>query len=45
MVGTMTGTGFKHGKWLDTVFMQRALGEGNATEPDPARYPGTLFGG
>jgi Sortase and related acyltransferases len=45
MVGTMTGTGFKQGKWLDTVFMQRALGEGNGTDPDPDRYPGTLFDG
>jgi phosphinothricin acetyltransferase len=33
MVGTMTGTGFKHQRWLDTVFMQRELGEGNTTPP------------
>lgn len=33
MVGTMTGTGYKHERWLDTVFMQRALGEGNRTQP------------
>lgn len=45
MVGMMKGTGFKHGKWLDTVFMQRALGKGTTTEPDPDCYPGTLFGG
>ncbi|HUO92588.1 MAG TPA: GNAT family N-acetyltransferase [Rhizomicrobium sp.] len=24
-VGTLTGVGFKHGRWVDTVLMQRAL--------------------
>lgn len=43
MVGTLNGTGFKLGQWLDTVFMQVTLGEGDSTDPDPARYPGTLF--
>jgi phosphinothricin acetyltransferase len=28
-----TGTGFKHGRWVDTVFMQRALGAGDASLP------------
>jgi L-amino acid N-acyltransferase YncA len=32
-VGTLRSVGFKHGKWLDTVLMQRALGEGNTTTP------------
>src|SRR5690606_13116394 len=32
--GRMTATGFKHGRWLDTVFMQRPLGEG--AEPEPS---------
>ena len=27
-VGTFPGIGLKHGRWLDTVFMQRALGAG-----------------
>ncbi len=45
MVGTLMGTGFKLGQWLDTVFMQIALGDGNASEPDPESYPGTLFAG
>lgn len=31
--GTMHSVGFKHGRWLDTVFMQRALGDGNQTLP------------
>ncbi|MHB0951629.1 MAG: GNAT family N-acetyltransferase [Allorhizobium sp.] len=45
MAGKLTGTGFKHGKWLDTVLMQLALGEGDSTEPDETVYPGTLFTG
>lgn len=43
MIGTMKGNGFKHGQWLDTIFMQRELGEGTTTLPDPNVYPGTLF--
>ena len=33
--GRLTGTGFKHGRWLDTVFMQRPLGPGNTADPQP----------
>ena len=40
--GRMTATGFKHGRWLDTVFMQRPLGEGAETEPSATDYPGTM---
>ena len=32
-VGTFEAVGFKHGRWLGTVLMQRALGSGGATEP------------
>jgi phosphinothricin acetyltransferase len=32
-VGTLHSVGFKHGQWLDTVLMQRALGDGDATTP------------
>ena len=32
-VGTLRSVGFKHAKWLDTVLMQRALGEGDTTTP------------
>ncbi len=28
MIGTHPDVGFKFGRWLDTVMMQRALGEG-----------------
>ena len=40
--GRLAGTGFKHDTWLDTVFMQKALGEGNATKPDLSSYPATM---
>jgi len=34
IIGTLRSVGFKHGRWLDTVFMQRALGSGDTTLPD-----------
>lgn len=33
-VGVFKGLGRKHGRWLDTVQMQRALGDGTTTPPD-----------
>jgi L-amino acid N-acyltransferase YncA len=33
LIGTLEAVGFKHGRWLDTVLMQRALGPGVSTEP------------
>ena len=35
MIGTHPNVGFKFGRWLDTVMMQRALGEGATTLPNP----------
>jgi len=32
-MGTLKNVGFKHGRWLDTVLMQRALGRGAQTSP------------
>jgi L-amino acid N-acyltransferase YncA len=32
-VGILEDVGFKHGRWLDSVLMQRALGAGNSTKP------------
>lgn len=32
-VGTFTAVGFKFGRWLDTVLMQRPLGEGDGSLP------------
>ena len=33
MVGTFENVGFKFGRWLDSMMMQRALGPGATTEP------------
>ncbi len=33
-VGTLTSVGFKKGKWVDTVLMQRALGMGDTMLPE-----------
>ena len=33
LVGTFDNVGFKFGRWLDSVLMQRALGEGATTPP------------
>jgi L-amino acid N-acyltransferase YncA len=42
-VGRMPASGFKFGKWVDTVIMQLELGEGAETipaaEPDLRKYP------
>jgi phosphinothricin acetyltransferase len=32
-VGVFQSVGFKHGRWLDTVLMQRELGEGAGSLP------------
>jgi phosphinothricin acetyltransferase len=32
-VGTLRAAGWKFGRWLDAVYMQRALGEGDMTAP------------
>lgn len=32
-VGILASVGFKHGRWVDSVFMQRALGPGDKTLP------------
>lgn len=33
LVGTLRSVGRKHGRWLDTVLLQRPLGEGDQTDP------------
>jgi phosphinothricin acetyltransferase len=33
MVGTFDNVGFKFGRWLDSVLMQRPLGAGSTTDP------------
>jgi len=32
-VGTINAVGYKHNQWVDTVIMQRALGDGEKTKP------------
>ena len=32
-IGTLRAVGFKHGRWLDTVLMQRPLGSGQTAPP------------
>jgi L-amino acid N-acyltransferase YncA len=32
-IGILPDTGFKHGRWLDTVLMQRTIGPGGTREP------------
>ena len=32
-VGALRAVGWKFGRWLDTVYMQRALGDGDGTDP------------
>ncbi|MBL25737.1 MAG: GNAT family N-acetyltransferase [Rhodospirillaceae bacterium] len=34
LVGTLDAVGFKHGRWVDSVLMQRALGAGGDTLPE-----------
>ncbi len=33
LIGTLTSVGYKHGRWLDSVLMQRQLGTGDTTPP------------
>lgn len=42
-VGVLRASGYKHGRWLDTVFMQLSLNDGAASPPDPESLPERLF--
>ena len=39
MVGSLVSTGWKHGRWLDSVLMQRPLGAGDGSAARRARAP------
>jgi phosphinothricin acetyltransferase len=41
--GRLEGSGYKHGRWLDTVFMQLSLNGGADAPPDPASFPERLY--
>lgn len=43
IAGTLRGSGYKHGRWQDTVIMQRAINGGNTTPPDPSSLPERRF--
>lgn len=43
--GRIEGSGYKNGRWLDTVLMQRALNGGDTIPPDPASLPERRFRG
>jgi L-amino acid N-acyltransferase YncA len=45
MVGTFDNVGFKFGRWLDTVLMQRALGDGAKTPPQSLDHPAARLSG
>jgi phosphinothricin acetyltransferase len=36
MMCTLPAVGFKFGRWVDSVLMQRALGEGSDSLPPPS---------
>lgn len=37
--GTLRGSGYKHGRWLDTAFMQLEMNGGANRPPDPGSWP------
>src|SRR3569832_2160848 len=41
--GRLEGAGYKHGRWLDTVFMQLSLNGGASVPPDPDSLPERKF--
>jgi L-amino acid N-acyltransferase YncA len=43
--GRLEGSGYKHERWLDTVFMQLAMNGGDTSPPDPQSLPERRFRG
>ncbi len=43
--GCLAGSGYKHGRWLDTTFMQLELNGGATLPPDPLSWPERRFRG
>ena len=41
--GRMEGSGYKHGRWLDTIFMQLAMNGGATIPPDENSMPERRF--
>lgn len=42
MIGVFEQSGFKFGRWIDTVLMQMPLGDGGLTLPDETCFPGMM---
>lgn len=43
--GVLEGSGYKHGRWLDTTFMQLTMNGGRDQPPDPDSLPERMFRG
>lgn len=43
--GKLEGSGYKHGRWLDTIFMQLSMNGGASQAPDPDSLPERKFRG
>jgi len=41
--GRLEGSGYKHGRWLDTALMQLSMNGGSTTPPDPEAMPERRF--
>jgi phosphinothricin acetyltransferase len=41
--GSLEGSGYKHGRWLDTTFMQLSMNGGASVEPDAGSLPEQRF--
>lgn len=41
--GVLEGSGYKHGRWLDTIFMQLSMNGGRDADPDPESLPERMF--
>jgi L-amino acid N-acyltransferase YncA len=41
--GMLQGSGYKHGRWLDTMFMQLSMNGGATVAPDPDSLPERRF--
>lgn len=41
--GRLQGSGYKHGRWLDTIFMRLEMNGGASMPPDPDSWPERQF--
>lgn len=41
--GKLEGSGYKHGRWLDTIFMQLTMNGGTSRAPDAESWPERRF--